>query len=186
MRKPVLAVVAAAMAVTLAPAGASATTPDPVAWGECPKDAAMPGLECATLGVPLDYRHPGGETIEIAISRLRAADPRKRRGVLLTNPGGEGLAFPAVLRDIGLPQSVLDAPGHQDKVKGLVLLDATSPTQVADLNAEVPASATGPAAEVRDQTLAIFQGQNPEQLVVHDGKVESAGDIPVEVIGHRG
>jgi hypothetical protein len=39
---------------------------------------------------------------------------------------------------------------------------------------------------VRDQTLAIFQGQNSEQLVVHDGKVESAGDIPVEVIGHCG
>jgi pimeloyl-ACP methyl ester carboxylesterase len=112
MRKPVLAILAAALVAALTPAGASATTPDSVDWGECPEGAAMPGLECATLDLPLDYRDPDGETIEIAISRLPAADPDKRRGVLLTNsggPGGEGLAFPAVLRDIGLPQSVLDS-----------------------------------------------------------------------------
>jgi pimeloyl-ACP methyl ester carboxylesterase len=74
------------------------------------------------------------------------------------------------------------APDHQDRVKGLVLMDATSPTQGADLEAEVPESATGPAAELRDQTLAILQGENPEKLAVPDGEVRSAGDIPVEVI----
>jgi pimeloyl-ACP methyl ester carboxylesterase len=113
MRKAVVAVLSvAAMAVTLNPAEASTTPPDPLDWGACPKDAAMPGLECTTLDVPLDYRDPGGRTIEIAISRLPAADPEKRRGVLLTNsggPGGAGLAFPTVLRLVGLPQSVLDS-----------------------------------------------------------------------------
>ncbi len=74
------------------------------------------------------------------------------------------------------------APDHQDRVKGLVLMDATSPTQSADLEAEVPESATGPATELRDQTLAILQGENPEKLAVPDGEVRSAGDIPVEVI----
>lgn len=76
------------------------------------------------------------------------------------------------------------APDHQDRVRGLVLMDATSPTQSADVDAEVPASATGPAAELRAQTLAALKGDNPEKLVVPDGKVASAGNIPVEVVQH--
>ncbi|MGV9381305.1 alpha/beta fold hydrolase [Nonomuraea sp. NPDC003707] len=75
-------------------------------------------------------------------------------------------------------------PDHQDRVKGLVLLDTTSPTMVDDITKAIPESAKGPAAEVRAQNLAIFQGQNPEKLVITDGKVRSAGNIPVEVIQH--
>ncbi|MEV1168561.1 alpha/beta hydrolase [Nonomuraea sp. NPDC049784] len=76
------------------------------------------------------------------------------------------------------------APDHRDRVKGLVLMDATPSTMVADISRTIPASAKGPAAEVRAQNLAIFQGQNPEKLVITDGKVRSAGNIPVEVIQH--
>ncbi|WP_019545397.1 alpha/beta fold hydrolase [Streptomyces sulphureus] len=76
------------------------------------------------------------------------------------------------------------APDHQDKVAGLVLMDATPPTQNADVKRDVPESADGPAAEVRDQFVAISSGQNPEKLVIRDGKVRSAGDIPVEVLKH--
>lgn len=76
------------------------------------------------------------------------------------------------------------APDHQDKVKGLVMMDATSPTQNADLTKGIPESATGPAVELREQTLAILQGKGPEKLTVPDGKVRSAGNIPVEVIQH--
>ncbi|MFG2004024.1 alpha/beta fold hydrolase [Spirillospora sp. NPDC048911] len=76
------------------------------------------------------------------------------------------------------------APGHRDRIKGLVLMDATPPTMVGDISKAIPASAKGPAAELRAQNLAIFQGQNPEKLVIADGKVRSAGKIPVEVIKH--
>ncbi|MFB9627717.1 alpha/beta fold hydrolase [Nonomuraea helvata] len=76
------------------------------------------------------------------------------------------------------------APDHQDRVKGLVLMDATPPTMVDDITKVIPESATGPAAELRAQNLAIFQGENPEKLVITDGKVRSAGNIPVEVIQH--
>ncbi|RBQ16784.1 alpha/beta hydrolase [Spongiactinospora rosea] len=51
-------------------------------------DAA--GARCAEVVVPLDYRRPWGRTISVAISRVKAADPARRRGVLLTNPGGPG------------------------------------------------------------------------------------------------
>ncbi|MEO3802165.1 alpha/beta hydrolase [Nonomuraea sp. B1E8] len=76
------------------------------------------------------------------------------------------------------------APGHRDRVKGLVLLDATPSTMGADIARVIPKSAKGPAAQVRAQQLAIFAGQNPEKLVVADGEVRSAGKIPVEVIRH--
>ncbi|MFI0451387.1 alpha/beta fold hydrolase [Actinomadura sp. 6N118] len=76
------------------------------------------------------------------------------------------------------------APDHRDRVKGVVLMDTTPSTMVGDITKAIPASAKGPAAEVRAQNLAIFQGQNPEKLVITDGKVRSAGTIPVEVIKH--
>jgi pimeloyl-ACP methyl ester carboxylesterase len=81
-------------------------------WGACPEGAGAPRLECSTLEVPLDHRNPGGERIEIAISRLASENPAKRRGVLLTNPGGpggDGLGYPALLASSGLPKDVLDS-----------------------------------------------------------------------------
>jgi hypothetical protein len=52
--------------------------------------------------VPLDYRHPRGRTIHLAVIRKRATDPARRIGTLFINfggPGGPGTA--------GLPQSTL-------------------------------------------------------------------------------
>ncbi len=123
MRKT-LFLVFAATAVTAGitiPGAAVATTPDTqstistestVRWGPCPEDVAVPDLECSTLDVPLDYRNPHGRKIELAISRLPSKNPEKRRGVLLTNPGGPGysmLNFPALLAAGGLSQEVRDA-----------------------------------------------------------------------------
>ncbi|MEV4395060.1 alpha/beta hydrolase [Nonomuraea sp. NPDC049607] len=51
-------------------------------------DAA--GAQCAEVTVPLDHRRPGGRTVSVAISRIKATDPAARRGVLLINPGGPG------------------------------------------------------------------------------------------------
>ncbi|MFB6782718.1 alpha/beta hydrolase [Streptomyces sp. NPDC056352] len=111
-----LSLTAAVMAVVAIPGASaaeapSAKTPSTVRWGDCPKDSALPGLECSTLKVPLDYRHPEGKKIEVAISRLASMKPEKRWGVLFTNPGGPGgagLNYPALLKLGGLPQSVLD------------------------------------------------------------------------------
>lgn len=75
-------------------------------------------------------------------------------------------------------------PHHTDRVKGLVLMDATPSTIVADTTTIIPADATGPAADLRAQSLAVYQGDNPEKLAIADGKVDSAGGIPVEVIQH--
>src|SRR5262249_37226590 len=58
-------------------------------WRPCAVGGA--GLECATLAVPLDYRHPAGRKITLALSMARAtAPPDQRQGDLLVNPGGPG------------------------------------------------------------------------------------------------
>ncbi|MFC8566782.1 alpha/beta fold hydrolase [Streptomyces sp. NPDC057245] len=77
------------------------------------------------------------------------------------------------------------APGHTDRVKGLVLLDATIPHLTRDMNRTIPADVTGVPAQVRDGAIAANEGQNPEQFVIADGPVRSAGNIPVEILKHE-
>ncbi|MGI8661695.1 MAG: alpha/beta hydrolase [Acidimicrobiales bacterium] len=62
-------------------------TPQPVEWARCDDGSR---LDCATLGVPLDYAKPAGEVLSLALARLPARDPDKRIGSLLVNPGGPG------------------------------------------------------------------------------------------------
>jgi pimeloyl-ACP methyl ester carboxylesterase len=73
------------------------------------------------------------------------------------------------------------APDHRDRIKGLVLMDATIPALTAGVSKAIPESATGMAAELRDQTIAVNEGQNPEKFIIADAKVRSAGNIPVHV-----
>jgi pimeloyl-ACP methyl ester carboxylesterase len=54
-------------------------------WSDC-----HDGDQCASLTVPLDYRHPSGATIELALLKVPAADPKSRLGSLVINPGGPG------------------------------------------------------------------------------------------------
>ncbi|MEU9874598.1 alpha/beta fold hydrolase [Streptomyces phaeochromogenes] len=77
------------------------------------------------------------------------------------------------------------APDHRDRVKGLVLMDATIPALTAGVSKAIPESATGMAAELRDQTIAVNEGQNPEKFIIADAKVRSAGNIPVQIIRHE-
>lgn len=107
-----IVVTAALVAATLVPALPAAAAPG-VTWGPCPDlGAPAPELECTTIAVPLDYRRPNGKRIDLAVSRLPSTNPGKRRGVLLTNPGGPGgpgLSWPLSLVALGLPASVRDA-----------------------------------------------------------------------------
>jgi len=78
--------------------GIAATADAPVPqleWGTCP--AAGPeeaellrDYQCTTAEVPLSYRDPHGQSIELALGRLPAANPSQRLGTLFWNPGGPG------------------------------------------------------------------------------------------------
>jgi pimeloyl-ACP methyl ester carboxylesterase len=77
---------AAAIVPVTASAAASRRSAAPVLvlnWRSCDG-----GFQCATVRVPLDYRHPHGKTISIAVVRHRAADPARRVGSLFVNSGG--------------------------------------------------------------------------------------------------
>lgn len=86
-------------------AGTNGATVPELEWDACPsgsdEEAAVLeelGYECTTADVPLSYRDPDGERIELALGRLPAGDPENRIGTLFWNPGGPGgsgrLPFP--------------------------------------------------------------------------------------------
>ncbi|MFF0608432.1 alpha/beta fold hydrolase [Nocardia tengchongensis] len=59
------------------------------------KSCDIPGVDgmggqCADVTVPLNYAEPQGRTTTVVISRIPATDPARRRGVMLSNPGGPG------------------------------------------------------------------------------------------------
>ena len=57
-------------------------------WGPCTPPG--PRLQCAHVRVPLDWVHPDGRTIQLAVIRHLASKPRQRIGSLFINPGGPG------------------------------------------------------------------------------------------------
>ncbi len=61
----------------------------PIAWQACP-DQMGAAVQCADIEVPLDWREPEGEKITVGIGRLPAADPARRIGSLIFDPGGPG------------------------------------------------------------------------------------------------
>ena len=87
---------AAAAATAATAAGPDRTTPAqarlvdrvPVPrlhWRPCRKIA-----QCATVRLPLNYSHPDGAKVRLALLRIPARDPRHRLGTMFVNPGGPG------------------------------------------------------------------------------------------------
>ena len=62
---------------------------DPIEWSTCDEYPDDENLECGVLEVPLDYSDLEGETLEIALLRIQASS-NKKKGVVLSNPGGPG------------------------------------------------------------------------------------------------
>ncbi|WP_407568296.1 alpha/beta hydrolase [Arsenicicoccus dermatophilus] len=59
------------------------------------------GGRCATLTVPLDHARPQGPTTRLALLKVPATDPARRRGSLVVDPGGPGLSGVAFARESG-------------------------------------------------------------------------------------
>jgi pimeloyl-ACP methyl ester carboxylesterase len=107
------AVIAFACALAVAapaPAHAGLRDGGPL-WSSCPAGTGVdPRQECTTVSVPVDYAAPGGPRIWLAVSRIRTAVTRLRRGVLVLIPGGpgnSGLNRPGAYAG-KLPKEVLD------------------------------------------------------------------------------
>jgi pimeloyl-ACP methyl ester carboxylesterase len=71
---------------------AAASSSAHITWGNC-SDPNLKQLhaQCGFLKVPLDYRHPKGAKISLAVSRMKHTSPASQyQGIILTNPGGPG------------------------------------------------------------------------------------------------
>lgn len=88
------------------------TTPDTEPEGNDPFDwlDLGGGIEEGTLLVPMDYDDPNGEQIALYVVRRHAADPDRRIGSLLVNPGGPGFGGSvfAYNADLVYGQALLD------------------------------------------------------------------------------
>ena len=72
-----------------APKGLESFYHQDLTWTDCTDDASGTAFQCATVTVPLDYDHPQGKTITVALKKLPSTSPSPRGSVFL-NPGGPG------------------------------------------------------------------------------------------------
>ena len=78
-----------------------------VSWHPCATSAAgggsgAEGDRCGTVRVPVDYLDPRGATVDVALRKVPAGNPKARKGTLFINPGGpgaSGLDFALEARD---------------------------------------------------------------------------------------
>ncbi|ERH21746.1 hypothetical protein HMPREF1979_03028, partial [Actinomyces johnsonii F0542] len=71
-----------------APQGLESFYNQTIDWKDCSDGTAS--FQCGTVTVPLDYDHPDGRTITIALKKLPASDGNAEHGSLFLNPGGPG------------------------------------------------------------------------------------------------
>lgn len=153
-----------------------------MAWTPCGSP-----FQCGHVAVPLDYAHPSGHTIKLALVRLPATDPAHRVGSLLVNPGGPGASgvdfvmqqptlFSAALRArfdiVGFdPRGV----GRSDPVR---CESAAELTNYIDVN-PAPANAAG-VQNLVDTNRTFAQGcesTSGKALLAHVGTVDAARDM---------
>ena len=132
-------VVTAVLATAVVPSfGAERSDPlaefhtQPLTWSSCKQL-----LECAELVLPLDYARPDAERISLVISRKKALEPDRRRGVLVLNPGGpggSGLGMPSFLAGSELAK-VYDLIGFDPRgVGGSTALNCRTVPELATID----------------------------------------------------
>jgi pimeloyl-ACP methyl ester carboxylesterase len=79
-------------AAASAHSGTPSYTPPPIDWTTCASARLQSaGAQCGFVIVPLDYAHPRGTKIKVAVSRvLHKSAAADYQGVMLVNPGGPG------------------------------------------------------------------------------------------------
>lgn len=77
---------------TAADSASTPYVPPPISWGSCTNPTLVRyGAQCGMVTVPLDYAHPHGTLIQLAVSRVTHTTPQSAyQGVMLVNPGGPG------------------------------------------------------------------------------------------------
>jgi pimeloyl-ACP methyl ester carboxylesterase len=153
-------------------------------WQLCRDDS----YECGTLTVPVDYRDPGGETVDLALLKVPAADQDARVGSLVINPGGpgaSGVEYASYARSL-FRDPLLDSfdivgfdprgTGDSDPVDCLPDDELTT-----YLDADPIPDDAAQEASYADERAAFWQGcaDNSDDLLGHITTVEAARDMDV-------
>lgn len=155
----------------------------PVQWSACGS-----GLQCGSVTVPLDYSHPQGATIQIAVERHPAEVPSQRIGSLVINPGGPGgsgindlpnelsVLTPGLLDDFDIvsfdPRGVQRSDPVNCGTNGAPS-DNTSPLP----DPTPTAAATQQALLSNDEQYASQCEQNSGSILPYVGTVDTARDL---------
>lgn len=162
---------------------------EPIDWHSCRlgpdddtgRELEAAGATCATVRVPLDHARPDGRTIDLAVSRI-AADPARRRGVLLANPGGPGapgLGYPAELRPLlGDIARQYDLIGFDPRFTGRSNPISCGPVRLADVfrGPGVDRAGFDRSARLAARFAAGCHARNPG-LLEHAGIRDVARDV---------
>lgn len=183
MKALILTVVALTLvlAATMSGRPNSGAAASSIAWKDCGD-----GLQCTTVRAPLDYAHPSGRKIDVAIARLPAAKPSTKIGSLLTNPGGPGASGVAFLRAMAKnpPKAWhdnFDVVGFDPRGTGdTIPVDCTDqPTSFTDLDPSPDTAAERTALyDAAKKFAADCQRKNADILPFID-TISAAKDIDV-------
>ncbi|MFI7393347.1 alpha/beta hydrolase [Streptomyces tendae] len=156
-----------------------------LAWRDC----GVPGFQCATMKVPLDYAKPGEGDVRLAVARKKATGPGKRLGSLLVNPGGPGGSAIGYLQQyagIGYPAKVR---AQYDMVavdpRGVARSEPVECLDGAEMDAYTQTDVTPDDAGERDELVDAYKefaegcGADAPKLLRHVSTVEAARDMDV-------
>ncbi len=156
-----------------------------LSWHRC----EVPGFECATMKVPLNYGKSGSGDIKLAVARKKATGPGQRIGSLLVNPGGPGGSA------IGYLQSYA-ALGYPPEVRARYDMVAVDPRGVAhsepvnclggkQMDTFTQADTTPDGKGERDRLVASYKAfaaacaKHSARILSHVSTVEAARDMDV-------
>ena len=152
-------------------------------WSPCESNADQ---ECGTLTVPVDYRDPDGQTIDLALLRVPARGARV--GSMVVNPGGPGApgtsyaaAAGAVFRRPLL--EAFDVVGFDPRGTGRSdPVDCLSDAELDDYIAGDPTPDTPSEEDQYEESVLEFGAScvaNSDDLVGHVTTIEAARDMDV-------
>ncbi len=95
------------------PVAVAQSSNPPLQWTSCDD---IPGVECATIDVPVDHARPDGPQFALRLGRLPNTDPAHKRGTLLIIPGGPGPGIQIMLVDNGPAQHLDEVRRYYDVV----------------------------------------------------------------------
>ncbi|MFF5975334.1 alpha/beta hydrolase [Streptomyces sp. NPDC012769] len=156
-----------------------------VTWRDC----GVADFQCGTVRVPLDYAKPGGDEVELAVSRSRATGPGKRLGSLLVNPGGPGgsaVGYVQGFAGIGYPAPVrarYDVVGVDPRgvARSAPVECLTGPQMDAYTQVDVTPDSAAERADLESsfKTFAAACEKRSGKVLPHVSTVEAARDMDI-------